>query len=205
MAFVFGNIGTKASIEFRPVSVAPSGFVKYLPEPATQTFTNRRGDFSVEIPERLYEYSVGGRRQFIIRVPSGSVSRNVDSLIHRRFEDIPGADDLHDHPFVAIAGGTMTGALILSEHPDEDDSELQAATKGFVEAEIAEHGQVQFHQSTPDYVWRFEHNLGKYPSITTTLDNPAGQEFLADNRYINENVIEIRLNQPLTGTITLNF
>lgn len=205
MAIIVGNTENKQSVEFKPVQIDASGYVKYLSEQSIRTSSNRAGDFQINLDDRLYEYTINGAKQFIIRVPAGSLTYDVSRIIALTFGENEGDDD-HDHPFVSISGGTMTGPLILSEHPDEDDSEYQSASKGYVDDAIDnQERQLQFHQTTPDYVWRFEHNLGKWPVITTTFDDPEGQRFFGDNRYIDENVIEVRLKHARTGTITLHY
>lgn len=207
MAVIVGNIGNKDLVEFKPVRLNQRGQIEYIPEQSIRLYSNRAGGFRIRLYDRLYDYLVGTIRQFVISVPSGSLVYQVDTLKVATFEENERGDQ-KDLPYVLISGSEMTGSLILSGHPEENDDDFISATKGYVDREIANQvRQVKHRQTTPAYVWRIEHNLGVMPVIVTTYDTPSGdqQRFLADNRYIDENVIEVRLNHARTGTITLQY
>lgn len=59
-----------------------------------------------------------------------------------------------------------------------------------------------YSQITPSVVWRVEHGLGKFPSVTVV--DSAGSEVIGDVGYVSENSIEIKFTSAFAGTAYLN-
>lgn len=60
----------------------------------------------------------------------------------------------------------------------------------------------EWDQSSPAMVWTIPHNLGRYPSVT--LVDSAGAEFLADVKYIDNNIVQITSASAVAGRAYLN-
>ena len=63
-------------------------------------------------------------------------------------------------------------------------------------------GSFTFTQTTNLATWVINHNLGKPCPFVTIQDN-FGETIIGDVRCIDENNLEIRFNQPTTGTAYL--
>lgn len=63
-------------------------------------------------------------------------------------------------------------------------------------------GSFTFTQTTNLAVWVINHNLGK-PCPFVTIKDEFGETIIGDIRCIDDNNLEIRFNQPTTGTAYL--
>lgn len=59
-----------------------------------------------------------------------------------------------------------------------------------------------YHQRVASNVWVVEHNLNKYPSVTTV--DSAGTIIIGQVIYVDPNTIVVTFNIKLTGTVFLN-
>lgn len=57
-------------------------------------------------------------------------------------------------------------------------------------------------QTIPSDTWTVNHNLGKYPSVTTTNEN--NEEVIGDVEYINLNTVVLKFNGGFSGKAYLN-
>lgn len=60
-----------------------------------------------------------------------------------------------------------------------------------------------FIQTAPSTVWDIVHNLGGFPSVTTT--DSTGHVILGQVQYISSNEVEVFFSVPLSGTAYLNM
>ena len=69
--------------------------------------------------------------------------------------------------------------------------------------EVGSHNLYTHTQSIASDTWTVNHNLNTYPSITVVDD--LGNKLYANEKYIDENTIEIKFSQNLTGKVYLNY
>ena len=102
-----------------------------------------------------------------------------------------------------LAGGAMTGALLLSGAPT---AALQAATKAYVDAAAAAAAAAgstyAFTQPAPLAVWTIAHNLGRFPSVSVV--DSAGTEIEGSVVYTNANQVVITFSSAFAGAAYLN-
>lgn len=67
---------------------------------------------------------------------------------------------------------------------------------------IAKQTTFIYNQTEESQIWIIEHNLNKYPSITTVDTN--GNEFSCQKTYIDSNTIKITCSSPMAGQAFLN-
>lgn len=59
-----------------------------------------------------------------------------------------------------------------------------------------------FTQTTVATVWTINHNLGQFPSVTTT--DPNGNVIIGQVQYVSSNQITVTFSQPVSGVAYLN-
>lgn len=59
-----------------------------------------------------------------------------------------------------------------------------------------------FTQSTVATLWTINHNLGTFPSVTTT--DPNGHVILGQVTYVSSNQVTVAFSQPVSGFAYLN-
>ncbi|HOP80067.1 MAG TPA: hypothetical protein PLZ21_05810 [Armatimonadota bacterium] len=58
------------------------------------------------------------------------------------------------------------------------------------------------HQQVAAKIWRIEHNLGGYPSVT--IVDSSGRYVIGNVQYLNENTIEVSFSASFAGKAYLN-
>lgn len=213
MSYVDGSVAGRQNIWFRPVSLQDARRVVYLDAAVNQaTTSNRNGYFRVSLSESFYAYYLEWVYQYVVKVPAGGASYNVGSL---KYEVAPGSElgpvvnlfdsdePVQEREHVNREGDSMTGPLVLADHPSDQSSGYQAATKKFVEDHIAaEHVRPRHVQNSPSNHWVFAHLLGYNPPFTVTDLN--GQKMISDERYLTSDIIEVFHTSNESGYIELH-
>ena len=59
-----------------------------------------------------------------------------------------------------------------------------------------------FPQTTVSSLWQVNHGLKRFPSVTTV--DPTGKKIYGEERYVDENNVEIRFSPATAGIVYLN-
>ncbi|MCC7374275.1 MAG: hypothetical protein IT581_06450 [Verrucomicrobiales bacterium] len=210
-ALVEGKITAGSFIAFQPGAKIDLLFVEA--GPAINVSPLPSGEFSIRLEAGEYVVSIGGVALYRIVVPPGLGKYDYTSLIRESYPvaTANGASWLvasvkkllaKGGEWVSRGGDTMTGPLILSESPDDDSPDNQAATKGYVNARVPSVARFTHTQTSPSSEWVIPHGLNSYPQVTVR-DLGTTQEKDGDVQYPNANEVRILWGSPETGVAEL--
>lgn len=200
MTRVYGQFeGGQRTVAFRPgVQMGE----KFLPATGDrQIQTNRDGAFAVTLESGQYQVLHGGIPQWRIRVPSDDGEHHILRLIvesypQRRPRQSSASGDASDR--VAKSGDAMSGPLILHAAPEDLSPPLQAATKSYVDAQVALAASRHLHtQMVPATEWIVTHGLGRYP-VVNILDFDL-REVGGVVEHLSTNQFRVRFGSPRNG------
>lgn len=102
--------------------------------------------------------------------------------------------------YVAKAGDTMTGPLILSGAPTQSS---EAATKGYIDNLFQNIGD-KYIQATPASTWTIAHNRNTTHILVQVIE---GNEIVIPDRivFIDANTIEVSFGAPISGSANMLF
>lgn len=210
-SLIEGTIDGESFISFQPGAKVGSEFIQA--GPATSVTPIRSGEFSVRLDAGEYQVSIGGNLVYRIDVPPGLGKYQYTALIRESYPSRSGRGSswlfasvrellARGAAFVARGGDTMTGPLILSEHPNDDSPEMQAATVGYVDSKVASVARFTHTQTSPASEWTIVHNLNGYPQVTIR-DLETTQEKDGDVQYPSSNEVRVYWGSPETGVAEL--
>lgn len=199
MPLVKGTVsGTNPMLTLRPGVQVGQEFLAGGPD--LRIMATRSGEFLVNLDPGEYQWLDQGVPVWRIVVPDGSATYALTNLVVEAYARPRRnlLDALWD--YVAKAGSSMTGPLILHADPEEEGNSLQAATRGYVDRIGSRFTHLQ---SSPATEWLVVHNMGHNPSVTVT--DLAGD--VMDPKIVfdpNHNQLTIYCNAAETGYAYLN-
>ena len=109
--------------------------------------------------------------------------------------------------YYRLAGG-MAGKADLSDllaHVGDAESHLSEGDRADLEAAVARASGYVHVQEAPSATWTIQHNLGKYPSVSTyTTSSGSPQRIVGDVDHVDENNVTVTFSMIVSGVAYLN-
>lgn len=122
---------------------------------------------------------------------------SYDSPLTQTLEQVAGALQ------ASYIDANFTGDTTAETPALSDDSNRVATTEYVIDKvqELITSNQVVFTQSTASDTWTINHNLGRFPLVTTL--NDSGVVIVGDVTHVDVNNVTITFSEPLSGTAYL--